>query len=259
MKEIKEYGLCRSGTNFLRVILQENYEVKLLTNTGGWKHGYYELPQRLGREVDVAICVKNPYAWLVSFYNHFQPEQKIAFAEYIRQPLNLQRPERQDRALIAENAPELWVQMYEHWLGIQLNERRSFLFRYEEVLANPYGSIQELVTTLGLRRQEPWHYRLRRSLGLANGQPPFFRPSARLGAVPEHYKGKHIKRGEEFNSAQYTRHEYLHQYTPELLDYVNQRLKPQLMEKLGYSIVQHDALVGANVGNHPVNESRLGG
>src|SRR5215472_3933034 len=156
MKEIKEYGLHRSGTNFLRVILQENYEVTLLTNTGGWKHGFYELPQRLGREVDVAICVKNPYAWLLSFYNHLQREQNIPFAEFVQQPLNFERPERQDRALIADGPAQLWVQMYEHWLAIELKNHRRFLFRYEDVLAEPRGSIQELVSTLQLSRRSAW-------------------------------------------------------------------------------------------------------
>jgi hypothetical protein len=245
MKEIKEYGLHRSGTNFLRVILQENYQVTLLTNTGGWKHGFYELPQRLGREVDVAICVKNPYAWLLSFYNHLQPEQKISFAEFLRLPLNLERPERQDRALVADGPVQLWVQMYEHWLAVELKDHRKFLFRYEDVLAEPRGSIQELVNALDLRRRAPWHYRLRRSLGMANGEARFFLPAIRLGAVPQNYKGKHIKRGEEFNSSQYTRHEYLKSYTPEMLEYVNLHLKPELLEKLDYRAVRPDALVGA--------------
>jgi hypothetical protein len=242
MKEIKEYGLHRSGTNFLRVILQENYEVVLLTNTGGWKHGFYELPQRLGREIDLAICVKNPYAWLLSFYNHLQPEKKISFAEFLQQPLNLQRPERQDRALCADGPAQLWVQMYEHWLAVELRNHRRFIFRYEDVLADPRASIQELVSALELRRRKPWHYRLRRSLGLENGEPRFFLPSIRLGAVPQNYKGKHIKRGEEFNSAQYTRHEYLKSYSPDMLDFVNQHPQPQLLERLGYQTVQPGTL-----------------
>jgi hypothetical protein len=244
MKEVKEYGLHRSGTNFLRVILQENYEVNLLTNTGGWKHGYYELPQRLGREMDVVICVKNPYAWLLSFYKHLQPEQTISFAEFLRQPINLQRPERQDRALCADGPAQLWVQMYEHWLAIELKHHRKFLFRYEDVLADPRGSIAELVTKLELRRRAPWHHRLRHSLGLANGEARFFLPSIRLGAVPQNYKGKHIRRGEEFNPCQYTRHEYLKSYRAEMLDFVNQYLKPELLERLDYAVVRPDALVG---------------
>jgi len=245
MKEIKEYGLHRSGTNFLRVILQENYEIVLLTNTGGWKHGYYELPQRLGHETDVVICVKNPYAWLLSFYNHLQPEKKITFEEFLSQPLNLQRPERQDRALCADGPAQLWVQMYEHWLAVELKNHRRFIFRYEDVLADPRGSIQEMVSALELRRREPWHYRVRRSLGLTNGEPHFFLPSIRLGAVPQHYKGKHIKKGEEFNAGQYTRHEYLNSYSPEMLNFVNEHLKPELLERLGYQRVQSEALVEA--------------
>src|ERR1043166_2267642 len=100
MVEIKQYGLHRSGTNFLRVILQENYDVSVLTNIGGWKHGFYDLPQRLGRD---------------------GPEHKITSA----------------------NPMQHWVRMNEHWLALELKEHQKFVFRYEEVLADPVGSIRE--------------------------------------------------------------------------------------------------------------------
>jgi hypothetical protein len=244
MKEIKEYGLFRSGTNFLRVILQENYEVSLLTNVGGWKHGLYDLPQQLGREVDCAVCVKNPYAWVLSFYNHRHPQKDVAFDEFARKPLTLKR-EGPDRPVSAENPLRLWVSMYEHWLGVQLQNHQKFLFRYETVLADPIGSIQELVQKLGLTRRKPWHYRFRRALGVAAQEPKFFLPSIRLGAVPQNYKDKHIKRGESFNASHYTKHEYLKSFSPDLLKFANEQLDSGLLDRLGYQKPGVDALIAA--------------
>jgi len=241
MKEIKEYGMPRSGTNFLRVILQENYEVALLTNIGGWKHGYYDLPRQLGREVDCAICVKNPYAWALSWYNHRHPKKDLPFEQFVRSPLTVKR-EGIDQPLSGNNPLQLWVSMYEHWLGVELKGHQKFLFRYEEVLNDPYGSIQVLVGQLGLQRRKSWKHRLLRSIGLAPAEPKFFLPSIRLGAVPQHYKDKHIKRGETFNASHYTKHEYLKSYTPDLLAFANEQLKPAMMERLGYQVAQVEAL-----------------
>jgi len=79
--------------------------------------------------------------------------------------------------------------------------------------------------------------RLRRAVGLAPAEPKFFLPSIRLGAVLQHYKNKHIKRGEAFNASHYTRHEYLKAFSPDLLAFANDQLNPELLDRLGYQMV----------------------
>ena len=145
--ELKEFGAHRSGTNFLRVILQENYDVFVLTNTGGWKHGYYQVPDRLGREVDCAICVKDPYAWVTSYHNFTTPEKDVSFAEFARKPISFIGP---GQKIECPNPMKFWVQMNEHWLNLELKERRKFILPYEKVLADPIASVQEIVKTLAV-------------------------------------------------------------------------------------------------------------
>src|SRR5580765_3236453 len=176
MTEIKQYGLHRSGTNFLRIILQENYHVSVLTNVGGWKHGFYELPQRLGRELDCAICMKDPYAWVHSFYNYRHPEKDIPFADFVRGKLTLVGPDGPEKSIVSDNPMKHWVRMHEHWLGVQLKDHHKFVYRYEDVLAHPIDSIAEMVSALKLERRQPFRHRIARLFGRGNGEPKFFLP-----------------------------------------------------------------------------------
>lgn len=242
MIEVKEYGLHRSGTNFLRVLLQENYEVRVLTNIGGWKHGPFELPEQLGREVDCLISIKNPYAWLLSYYNYLHPQKDVAFDEFVRGAITIRNPLQPEKPMPRANPVEHWVKMNEHWLGFELKGKRKFIYRYEDVLADPYESIQGLVRTLGLQRRKRWWHKFVQVFRHRAKDPPFFIPSIRLGAVPQRYKNKHIKRGERFDPQHYKKQHYLEAFTADLLDFVNGQLKPELLGTLGYSYVSSDAL-----------------
>jgi hypothetical protein len=242
MLEIKQYGLHRSGTNFLRVILQENYRIKVLMNEGGWKHGFFDLHRRLGREVHCMLCVKDPYAWLVSFYNYRHPDRDLLFSDFVRNPLTVLGPRGQDDSIQAGNPVQLWVRMYEHWLSINLEAHRVFLFRYEDVLSEPTESIQGLVGSLGLRRKESWCYRLRRLAGLKPANPEFYLPEIRLGALQDHYKGKHLRKGVAFDPSRYTQRKYLQSFTPDLFEFVNEHLDPRLLARLGYGFISPRAL-----------------
>jgi len=243
MTELKQYGLHRSGTNYLRIILQENYHVSVLTNVGGWKHGFYELPQRLGRELDCAICMKDPYAWVHSFYNYRHPEKDIPFSDFVRGKLTLVGPDGPEKSIVSDNPMKHWVRMHEHWLGVQLKDHQKFVYRYEDVLAAPYNSIQELVQTLQLERRRPLRHRVARFFGLANGEAKFFLPNIRLGAVPEKYKDKHFKRGETFDANRYTKQKYLDAFTPDLLGFANSQLDRDLVRKVDYRIVEPEELL----------------
>ena len=234
--QIKQFGLHRSGTNFLRVILQENYQVSVLSLEGGWKHGPYEVPERLGREVDCVICVKNPYAWLVSIYNYRHPEKDVPFPDFVRSPIHIVGPDGPDRAIDKPNPVRLWVEMNEHWLSVKLESHRLFVFAYEKVLAAPRESIQELVTTLKLQRRVPLTHRLKTVVGAAAEEPEFFVPPRQLGALHDHYKKKNLAAGTTFDPGQYTRQEFFKAFTPDLLEFVNENLRADLVTRLGYTL-----------------------
>ena len=62
IKPIKQYGLQRSGTNYLAFLLEQNYYVDVWVNRGGWKHGPYT---PINPEMHCIIISKNPFAWIV--------------------------------------------------------------------------------------------------------------------------------------------------------------------------------------------------
>lgn len=41
---MKQFGVKRSGTNYIRALLMRNFDVTVLVNILGWKHGLYEPP-----------------------------------------------------------------------------------------------------------------------------------------------------------------------------------------------------------------------
>lgn len=236
--EIKQYGLHRSGTNFLRVILQENYRVTVFSNEGGWKHGHYELPQRLGRELDCVVCVKDPYAWLVSLHRYRHPARNVAFPDFVRSPIKVVGPDGEAHAIESPNPVRLWGEMHQHWLSVKLRSHQMFVFNYEKVLARPEQSVQDLVEALGLERKLTLSFRLRKFTRLGSPRPRFYVPPRQLGALRDHYRKKNLAAGEKFNSNYYQGREYLMHFDASLMGFVNDCLDADLVRRLGYEILQ---------------------
>lgn len=62
---IKLYGLQRTCTNITKVGLKTFFNANI-TEAYGWKHSF--ISDKLPEDVNVVICVKNPFAWLDSMY-----------------------------------------------------------------------------------------------------------------------------------------------------------------------------------------------
>ena len=93
MDLVKQYGYYRSGTNFTKRALQENYHCRVLTNRLGPKHGppldwhrwisqqnvqlyarMKEIQDKLtANQIRVVVTVKDPYAWMDSFLLYRPP------------------------------------------------------------------------------------------------------------------------------------------------------------------------------------------
>ncbi len=64
MIEIKQYGAMRSGTNYLKWLITNNFNnVTVNTSKGGHKHGPHELSDV---NINIIISIKNPYALYIS-------------------------------------------------------------------------------------------------------------------------------------------------------------------------------------------------
>jgi hypothetical protein len=86
-KIIKQYGLPRSGTNYIKCFIEKNYFVRVLSNFNdcghalSWKHGKY-VPTTL----DCFATIKDPYSWIVSFYKY----TKSKWASWVKPPWKIE-------------------------------------------------------------------------------------------------------------------------------------------------------------------------
>lgn len=84
MKFVKQYGYYRSGTNYTRAVLENNFDCNVLVNHLGCKHDlpidwfkWLDNPDKemidglenavRSRQVSVVVTIKDPYSWLDSF------------------------------------------------------------------------------------------------------------------------------------------------------------------------------------------------
>ena len=130
MKYLKLYGLQRSGTNYLKWILEQNFNVFVLQNFRGWKHGevlFLSKDEDYNRDLSVStlnpeqkseiknqdvprIAIKKDiHAWLVSYYKYKGFRWGVDYKRLI----------------------DHYFQMNEHY------EQHCFMVEYEQLLEMP--------------------------------------------------------------------------------------------------------------------------
>lgn len=70
MRIVKLHGAFRSGSNYVKALLELNYEVSVVNGHGGFKHtpitAIFEGREWIPPPDPILGVVKNPWAWLVS-------------------------------------------------------------------------------------------------------------------------------------------------------------------------------------------------
>lgn len=78
MKNIKLYGLQRSGTNYIARLIEKNFRNVRVWHNGPdekfWKHGP---PQEAPGMDGYLLLVKNPFAWVVSYRKYMQDGKNV--------------------------------------------------------------------------------------------------------------------------------------------------------------------------------------
>jgi hypothetical protein len=164
MNIIKEYGLERSGTNYIKALIEINIkDVRVLSNLFGQKHEKYKLidynnynfridnnvitdlnvnevneikNKFINDEVFYIIIVKNPASWIVSY-------NKCEWIKENRGPLN------KDKIIRYMNR---WNTIHNDWLDELINNKNSKTYGilYEDLLLNPKEVIVGIATKFGL-------------------------------------------------------------------------------------------------------------
>jgi hypothetical protein len=207
---VQVVGLQRTGTNLAVYLLKNNF--KAICIDIFWKHGLVGNAAHKwnGLPVRYVLCVKNPYAQLVSCYRYFQrcvgqdptmPQQfhaALSFADFLRTPCYGYR-----------NPIERWNHMYSHWLDV-LPPQSMCIVRQEDQITHQGWVVDCIGRNLKLER-------LTSILQLT--QQAVFVGGALHGPLDREY---------------YLRHEYLSSYDSSLMQHVNNEIDPQMLRRFGY-------------------------
>jgi hypothetical protein len=214
----KLFGLQGSGTNLARLLLLQAFEVASLETGHEWKHGYISAEHRGwmhdGQPVRLIICVKNPYAWLVSCYNYFVTNlgtdptvdqgfrRAWGFAQFVQYP-----------SYNFKNPIDRWNSLIRHWLEFPSQPQFSEIILQESMLdaQGQQSVLARIETNQHLSRK---NYKV------------ICETSRRVGVE--------MRLGERFDAEYYRQRRYLAHYSGCLLDFVNQSIDMDLFRLFGY-------------------------
>jgi hypothetical protein len=151
MNDVWQFGLPRSGTNLLYVLMRDNYGLTLRFNDPIWKHAIW--PSVEDFPGPVAVSTKNPYAWLCSVYAWILacPEKNGkpygGFSEFLYSPFRLYMSRRGVKFVVtAANPISYWNSFHEFWLTQKLG--RCVFVRYEELIGGRAEALCDQVAEL---------------------------------------------------------------------------------------------------------------
>lgn len=134
MLKIKQYGIERSGTNYLRQLLEDNViDVIVYVNKLGWKHGAVKCKDSNITKKDnihPIIIIKNPYSWYQSIKNYRK-----------KKPFDFKREFKRYNKLYS-----LYKDLYENGHDVYTE---AYILKYEDLLKNPKKELIKIVNALG--------------------------------------------------------------------------------------------------------------
>jgi hypothetical protein len=160
-RQLKLFGAFRSGSNYLRSLLELNYDVRVLSGIGGFKHApvpaIFEGEDFRPFPWPILATVKDPYAWLVSMWRYVNDvgskhtEHGSPWGSFLTEPLVV------FQAKLAgfpkyrfANPVDYWNAMSFNLLSLPDDARR--VVRYEDLLADPELECEAVATQFALGR-----------------------------------------------------------------------------------------------------------
>jgi len=196
MKELKIFGLRRTGTNYLSKLLNINYEVKMIGGLAGWKHGKYRVKKLFGHEVDCIIISKNIYSWLTSLerrykaWNFYKIEEMSDFIQ-------------------------MYNLAYGDWLNIpkRLETKKCFFVKYEDLIENSFLICERMSKELSFKRKTKEFINIEKVV----------KPREILGL-------------KNFNKDYYINHKYMTKYNQDIKNLIKKHIDIDIVKALNYSI-----------------------
>lgn len=226
-KTIKLYGLPRSGTNLYEFMLRHNFNVKCLTLKYGWKHAEIK-----GMVPNPTVIVKNPYAWFVSLFHYatkdnlkrikrFHLPENITFREFLKRPYVWDSPDsigpKSIKVFQKSDTPiHHWNNMNRSWF-----ENCMLAITYEDLMFDTENTLDIISKKFHINRTSSeivWPLKeLHPGDGLEKNNAP-------------------ASRNQSYSKVQYYKdQQYFKWYDREMIDYINELLDRELMNKFRYN------------------------
>ncbi len=242
---IKQYGAKRTGTNFIRWVLEVNFlQITILSSVLGWKHAPHpesidwsgkswdsdpEKGARISKlatkgikqayannEIRYAISVKNPYAFYISNLKERTRKSPKQFKKLLK---DIKLSEQ----LIAE-----WNKLYRSWYALTENNNLAYIIRYESLMKNSCKEISMMASVFGLKPLD--EYRLPTgSLPAMNDNN--WRQKMVLDSKYKRYRTK------TFDANYYTDERYMDYFDDNMLKYFRYIIDAEVAAKLQYKVL----------------------
>jgi hypothetical protein len=160
-KQLKLFGAFRSGSNYLRSLLELNYDVRVLSGIDGFKHA--PVPAVFEGETfrpfpwPILATVKDPYSWLASMWRYVNDVggkhtiHGATWGAFLTEPLVIFQAgiDGFPKYRFA-NPVDYWNAINYNLLSLPDDARR--IVRYEDVLADPEAACKAVATQFALDR-----------------------------------------------------------------------------------------------------------
>jgi hypothetical protein len=230
-------GLFRSGTNYVRTLLEWNYDVTVNYDGYGWKHAvvptFTNASQFTYPDGKTLVVVKNPYSVLLSWYKYVINNGRniradtSTFGDFIRNRIYYR--DDFNKSLAPEyyfpNPVQMWNSVV--WNHVSVAEQTGgFILEYEDLLRSPEETSNRIAHRLRLNRKSDEFVHPQNVV----------RNMGDRGSRDE--RSRYVTK-KEFDSSYYLDREYVREYCEDDLIFVARSLDADLIKRFGIRPTNH--------------------
>lgn len=241
-------GVFRSGTNYLRTLIEINYRAQVVYNAYGWKHGFVPIvtndyPLACPR-LPTLVITRNPFSAVDALFRYVNSTGANIrcdnhWHEFLRKRLVIHNKWDLDSPqLWFPNPVHYWTAMNWNYLSAAGRANSVCHVRYEDLISDPQAETQRIANKFNLEPLTPAH-------GFVNAEKRTknMNDQERVGMQQYMTERRFDKR------AFYLSHAYMNRFAKEDRDFVREQLDDELLEQTGYA-----ALVRELMESRPVLE-----
>jgi hypothetical protein len=230
-------GLFRSGTNYVRTLLEWNYDVTVNYDSYGWKHAvvptFSNASQFTYPDGKTLVVVKNPYSVLLSWFKYaINNGRNIrgdtrSFGDFIRNRIYFR--DDTNKSLAPEyyfpNPVEMWNSVV--WNHVSVAEQTGgYIVDYEDVLCSAEETSSRIAHRLELTRKSAefvYPQNVVRNMGDRGGREN---------------SSKYVTK-KKFDSSYYLDRKYVREYCEDDLIFVTRLLDTDVITRSGMKLAKH--------------------